>query len=261
MRSDALARRLAAIALLAAADPQGAPQQDPSQQPSGTETRREERRERQQERREQREQGEQRGNTGNEADAERRALRRHERAHLDLAHARRCLGADPVELAGRGQNGRDALQAVARGDVDDEDRWERLPSGEVAVVLDLDETTKGISIDAAQDKQRARSEERFEFLRNVIAVKYGRQADGTLVSTLTLGDPASQAEYGDQGITLEAANTLGRSAIGDMQGTLVWFSSVLPMFSRPHKVIRRTVDLRYFERLHPGTHVDRKSVV
>lgn len=125
-----------------------------------------------------------------------------------------------------------------------------------AATVALTESDKAIATErAASDKQRSAAEERFEFIRNQITVKYGRNADGDLVSSASIVDKDSVAMYGSRGLTLDAENTLGQSAIGDLQGLIARFTATLPLFSRPHKIITRTVGLELFESLTVGTYV------
>ncbi|MBL8623786.1 MAG: hypothetical protein JNK64_20930 [Myxococcales bacterium] len=125
-----------------------------------------------------------------------------------------------------------------------------------AATVALTESNKAIATErAASDKQRSAGEERFEFIRNQITVRYGRNADGTLVSSVPIVDKDSVAAYGSRGLTLDAANTIGQSAIGDLQGLVARFAATLPLFSRPHKIITRTVGLELFESLTVGTYV------
>ena len=132
--------------------------------------------------------------------------------------------------------------------------WGTPTSG--AATVALTESNKAIATErAASDKQRSAAEERFEFIRNSVTVKYGRNADGDLVSSASIVDRDSVAMHGSRGLTLEASNTLGQSAIGDLQGLIARFTATLPLFSRPHKIITRTVGLELFESLTVGTYV------
>jgi hypothetical protein len=125
-----------------------------------------------------------------------------------------------------------------------------------AATVALTEANKAIATEQADnDLQRSAAEERFEFIRNSVVVKYGRNADGDLVSSLPIIDRDSMAMHGDRAITLEATNTLGQSAIGDLEGLLAKFSATLPMFSRPHKIITRTMQPALYESLTVGTYV------
>lgn len=125
-----------------------------------------------------------------------------------------------------------------------------------AATVALTEANKAIATEQADnDLQRSAAEERFEFIRNSVVVKYGRNADGDLVSSLPIIDRDSMAMHGDRAITLEASNTLGQSAIGDLEGLLAKFSATLPMFSRPHKIITRTMQPALYESLTVGTYV------
>lgn len=132
--------------------------------------------------------------------------------------------------------------------------WGTPTSG--AATVALTESNKAIATErAASDKQRSAAEERFEFIRNQITVKYGRNADGDLVSSASIVDKDSVAMYSSRGLTLDAENTLGQSAIGDLQGLIARLTATLPLFSRPHKIITRTVGLELFESLTVGTYV------
>jgi len=132
--------------------------------------------------------------------------------------------------------------------------WGTPTSG--AATVALTEANKAIATEQADnDLQRSAAEERFEFIRNSVVVKYGRNADGDLVSSLPIIDRDSMAMHGDRAITLEATNTLGQSAIGDLEGMLAKFSATLPMFSRPHKIITRTMQPALYESLTVGTYV------
>jgi hypothetical protein len=103
---------------------------------------------------------------------------------------------------------------------------------------------------------RASADERFELLRNVVTVKYGRNVDGDLAHVASFPDVESVAAHGHREIVVEARNTLAESPIGDFTGTLARFTRTLPLFSRPHKVIRAPMALPMFERLIPGTTVN-----
>jgi hypothetical protein len=106
--------------------------------------------------------------------------------------------------------------------------WGTPTSG--AATVALTEANKAIATErAAADKQRSAGEERFEFIRNSITVKYGRNADGDLVSSASIVDKDSVAMHGARGLTLEASNTIGQSAIGDVQGLIARFTATLPL--------------------------------
>lgn len=125
-----------------------------------------------------------------------------------------------------------------------------------AAVVALTESNKAMALEQARtDLQRSAGEERFEFIRNSITIKYGRNADGDLVSSVSFPDIDSMAMHGDRSITLSASNTIGQSAIGDLQGLIAKFAATMPLFSRPHKIITRTMDLALYEQLTVGTFV------
>ncbi|MBK7823426.1 MAG: hypothetical protein IPJ61_20785 [Tessaracoccus sp.] len=123
-----------------------------------------------------------------------------------------------------------------------------------AAVVDLVEADKAISVgQSGTDRQRSTSEERFEYIRNNITVRYGRNADGDLVSKISFTDRSSMSAHGARGVVLDAINTLGQSSIGDIVGVIARFSGALPMFSRPHKIVRMTIGPHMYEQLVPGT--------
>ena len=125
-----------------------------------------------------------------------------------------------------------------------------------AAVVALTEANKAMALEQARtDLQRSAGEERFEFIRNSITIKYGRNADGDLVSSVSFPDIDSMAMHGDRSITLSASNTIGQSAIGDLQGLIAKFAATMPLFSRPHKIITRTMTLDLYEQLTVGSFV------
>lgn len=125
-----------------------------------------------------------------------------------------------------------------------------------SAVYDLGEADKATPAAlASSDSQRPRASESEALLRNVVTIHYGRDQAGDLVNELYFADRDSLAAYGERPVKIEARNTLGSSAIGDLQGTLSRWAATWPLFSRPVLIVERTVSLPWFERLVPLTHV------
>lgn len=123
-------------------------------------------------------------------------------------------------------------------------------------VVTIGEDDKAVPLRSAQvDQQRSTSREPIEMVRNVVTVRYGRDASGDLLHDASFPDRDSMSVHGPRGITLEARNTLGTSSIGDLRGTLSRFAATMPLFSRPGRIIRRTMPPRLFEQLPIGTFV------
>lgn len=123
-------------------------------------------------------------------------------------------------------------------------------------IVTLGEDDKAVPArSASTDQQRSTSREPIEMIRNVVTVRYGRNTDGELLHDAAFPDRDSMAVHGPRGITLDARNTLGTSSIGDLRGTLSRFAATMPLFSRPGRIIRRTMAPRMFEQLPIGTFV------
>lgn len=126
-----------------------------------------------------------------------------------------------------------------------------------ASVLTVDDNDKGLPPSAAEsDPQRSRAVERLEFIRNIVTVTWGQDAAGELVRPpVPILDVVSMSVHGDRAIELKARNTLARGQIGNFLGVVSRFAAGLPLFGRPHRVVRRTMGLHHFEQLIPGTFV------
>lgn len=133
--------------------------------------------------------------------------------------------------------------------------WGTPTSG--AAVLAIDDNDKGLPPSAAEsDPQRSRAVERLEFIRNIVTVTWGQDATGELVRPpIPILDVVSMSVHGDRAIELKARNTLARGQVGDFLGVVSRFAAGLSLFSRPHRVVRRTMGLHHFEQLVPGTFV------
>lgn len=118
------------------------------------------------------------------------------------------------------------------------------------------ETDRAVNAESAQgDNQRSTCDETFEMIQNVVRFEYDRAADGTLISNRTIEDLDSIGAHGERGFKIEARNTAGLAAVGDLLGMIAAFGATMPLFSAPSHVITRSMKREHFAQLPPLTPV------
>lgn len=116
--------------------------------------------------------------------------------------------------------------------------------------LALTESMKAVPREQADgDKQRGASTDPVESIYNVIKIEHSRDPGGSYTGTLEIRDAPSMRDHGTRAITISARN----SSPWDIVPLLAAWGAALPMHTRPRRIIRRTIDRRYFEQATAGT--------
>ena len=106
------------------------------------------------------------------------------------------------------------------------------------------------------DRQRTVARTSDDLMRNVLKIKYNRQAlgDDSYASTLEVRFTRSIEAYGERVQTIDARNSFGDAssdAVRSLAADLV--SKVMPLFGQPLKQMRRPISLEYYEGASPGS--------
>jgi hypothetical protein len=128
------------------------------------------------------------------------------------------------------------------------------PTASLAVHT-LTEDNKAAPVDQ-RDDQRSPVDLTEQWLRNIIEIQFNRVVgEDTYRNSITLEDRPSIDDHGEARLVrIKARNTYGEYAsTGDSvkslaPGILAW----MPFFSRPLRLMRRTIDLSLFEDVAPG---------
>ncbi len=119
----------------------------------------------------------------------------------------------------------------------------------------LTESNKATAIDA-HDDQRTVAVESDDYLINAVKLLYNRRQDGkSYSSTLNIIDRTSQYETGlHRPISIELANTFSgnSSANATVEKLADHLASMLHVFSKPLRIVRRTISPEYYEGVAPG---------
>lgn len=103
-----------------------------------------------------------------------------------------------------------------------------------------------------RDVNRTVANDNDSFLRNTVKLLHDRVLSGGFLSSLTIVDPGSADDHGDRAVEIEMRNTFrgsGNDTIAELGETI---ASMLPLFSRPLRVLKRTVSLPFYEDVAPG---------
>lgn len=106
----------------------------------------------------------------------------------------------------------------------------------------------------SKDKQVTIGQATDRFLVNHIKLEYNRRPDGSWASVDTIEHPASINAVGAKSKTFKMRNTFS-GVVGDdaaINGIRTSLLQSMGMFARPLHIVRRTVNLAYFEDVAPG---------
>jgi hypothetical protein len=119
----------------------------------------------------------------------------------------------------------------------------------------LTEANKASAADA-QDNHRTVAQETDEHLVNVIKLNYNRVLDGgAYQSTLNIVDKSSQQDTGlHRPVTIELRNLYGKVATANatVEKLADHLAGVMGMYSKPMRIIRRTVAPEFYPTIAPG---------
>jgi hypothetical protein len=128
------------------------------------------------------------------------------------------------------------------------------PTAERAVHA-LTEANKAAPIDA-QDDQRSPLDFTDKWVRNIVKIDYNRVvSEDTYRDHLVFEDRSSIDDLGEaRPVTIKARNSYGKYAgAGEsIEALAPLFLAYMPYFSRPAKIIARTIDISLFEDVAPG---------
>lgn len=89
-----------------------------------------------------------------------------------------------------------------------------------------------------------------EYVRNVIKVEFGRRLGGDdYRDSRTVTDTSAMDAMGQRVVTIKARNTRKASTVENLISQL---AGILPVFSRPMQILKRSVNLTMFEGVAPG---------